>query len=93
MFTLFGLALFLALVGIIVWITKTDITCTISHKTKKNSIERKRLFGKQIVDYSLKDLEKVLLETSDGMDTTTSRITFKLKAGTFIPLISYYDSY
>ncbi|MBW4532447.1 MAG: hypothetical protein KME09_00760 [Pleurocapsa minor HA4230-MV1] len=92
-FTGFGLAFFFTLVGMIIWITKTDITCTLSHKTKELAIERKRLFGKQIVNYSLKDLEKVLLETSDGMDTTTSRITFKFKAGTLIPLISYYDSY
>lgn len=92
-FTLFGLVFFFALVGMIIWIIKTDLTCTMSHKTKKLSIERKRLFSKQTVDYSLKDLEKVLLETSEGMDTTTSRITFKFKDGTLIPLISYYDSY
>ena len=92
-FTLFGLVFFFALVGMIIWTIKTDITCTMSHKTKKLSIKRERLFGKQIVDYSLKDLEKVLLETSDGLDTTTSRITFKFKDGTLIPLISYYDSY
>lgn len=56
-------------------------------------IEYQNLFKKKIDSYSLNNIDKALVETKDGMETTVSRIVIKLKTGELIPIVSYYDSY
>lgn len=93
-YTYFEIGAFLAMVSFLLIAAVPTIICTLNQESNNLSLERHSYMGakKESFQVSLDNISEVLLESSDGSEGMTYRVTFKLTSNERLPLTYTYSS-
>lgn len=92
-FDCFSLMLVLAVIYVIIWGAKINLSYVLSKESNTLSIYRYNSLTKIVREINLNEIDKVFIEEDNDIDGSTSRIVFKLKSKENIPLASWTDSF